>query len=131
MHDTLCPFDRSGNHLVLVLGLRQQERGCNVHDIGAAFHRIGPSSVGRKVGLDEAEPIDRSHLRDSDPGGIRLGSGTDRTHHLVALPEQFGRAVLTDVSGGARQQYPYRHVAACPCGQAFWLVKCKLHTLTC
>ena len=43
-------------------------RGTDVHAEGAAFHRLGPSSVGRKVCLDEVHAIDRRNLGDGDFG---------------------------------------------------------------
>ena len=56
-----------------------------MHNKGATRHGVVPTIVGQEVGLDKAQPLNRSTPRNGCSGGVSLSAGANCPNHLIAL----------------------------------------------
>ncbi len=75
-----------------------------MHNKGATRHGVVPTIVGQEVGLDKAQPLNRSNPRDGSSGGVSLSAGANCPNHLIALFKEYGITVLSDVTSDACKQ---------------------------
>ena len=80
-----------------------------MHNKGATRHGVVPTIVGQEVGLDKAQPLNRSNPRNASSGGVSLSAGANCPNYQLALFQEFGSTVLPDVSSDARQQNTCSH----------------------
>ena len=75
-----------------------------MHNKGATRHGVVPTIVGQEVGLDKAQPLNRSNPRNGSSGGVSLRAGANYPNHLITFVQEFGSTVLTDVTSDACKQ---------------------------
>ena len=75
-----------------------------MHNKGATRHGVVPTIVGQEVGLEKAQPLNRSNPRDGSSGGVSLSAGANCPNHLIALFKEYGITVLSDVTSDACKQ---------------------------
>ena len=75
-----------------------------MHNKGTTRHGVVPTIIGQEVGLDKAQPLNRSNPRNGSSGGVSLSAGANYPNHLIALFQEIGSTLLPNVASDTRQQ---------------------------